>query len=1130
MQMYGGISCYGAVAGSKNAMDESNLTEDRFDKEDAKPRWQGIKSKWQPIIRVQYPFLFASVLAVIVLTVITVWGIRKAVYSDRLANFMANAAKMTDVMEFGVLQNRYAAVPETLGIANVNLKQTIMGKRPPNNPDLVKLLSAIKAVNRASIVYAMNEAGTVVGSTTYADGKSLLGNSYAFRPYFKEAMKGTSFLYAALGITTKKRGLYYSSPVYRSLEKSEQPGDIIGVMVLKLGLSEVDAWLNGLKGPAALVTSRGVVFAGNRKKWMFHATKTNTIVDSMQFSDEDRADLKYLDVNINGQFANLDNKTFAVAGNTLNLKDEYGKWEFIWLQDTSTWFSLWNMALCSAIVGLFYLLLALFFLHQTVRKRAEKGLRESEENYRSIFDSANDALFIQHIETGEIISVNRKMCEMYGYSKEEAAEISVNDISEGIPPYSHSDALEWVRKAVGGAPQLFDWKARHRSGRIFWVEVNLKRAVIGGEKRLLAIVREITSRKQAEQTLAKSLESLKLSESVAGLGYFERNWQNGEGFWSEGFYQLMGETPDDLDCTHAEFMKYVHPDDVKRVGAHIRETLETRTYMDIEFRLVQAGGAIIDIHGKGRNSYDESGKPLSTIGTFLDITKHKKAALALRESEDKYRTILESLEDGYYEVDIDGNFTFFNDSLCEIYGYPKNEMMGRNIRKLTDQETAKRGYSLFNKVYTTGRSEKGFEWSITRKDGTNRVVEATVSLKRNAEGVPRGFRGIVRDISGKHRLEAQLQHAKRMESIGTLAGGIAHNFNNLLMGIQGNASMALLDIDSSNPRRKNLKNIERLVENGAKLTAQLIGYAREGSYEVKPISLNQLVKETSDTFGMTKKEISVHQALSEKLYGINADQGQIEQVLLNLYVNAADAMPEGGDLFLKTMNVTDKDITGKPYKVQSGNYVLLTVRDTGIGMDKETRERIFEPFFTTKGLASGTGLGMASAYGIIKGHGGYIDVDSEVGEGTHFSIYLPATEKVIEEKKVLSDELVKGKGTVLLVDDEEMVLEAGKELLNHLGYEVLLAENGREALELYKKNQDKIDLILLDMVMPVMGGGEAFDRMKEINTNVKVLLSSGYSLEGEAKEILKRGCDAFIQKPFKIEQLSQKLRGILDKK
>ena len=199
-------------------------------------------------------------------------------------------------------------------------------------------------------------------------------------------------------------------------------------------------------------------------------------------------------------------------------------------------------------------------------------------------------------------------------------------------------------------------------------------------------------------------------------------------------------------------------------------------------------------------------------------------------------------------------------------------------------------------------------------------------------------------------------------------------------------------------------------------------------------------------------------------------------------------------------------------------------------MDKETRERIFEPFFTTKGLASATGLGMPSAYGIIKGHGGYIDVDSEKGKGATFNIYLPAIEKMIEQKNVLSDELVKGNGTILLVDDEEMVLEAGKELLDHLGYEVLLAENGREALELYKKNLDKIDLVLLDMVMPVMGGGEAFDRIKEINTNVKVLLSSGYSLEGEAKEILNRGCDAFIQKPFKLEQLSQKLREVLDKK
>jgi two-component system, cell cycle sensor histidine kinase and response regulator CckA len=574
---------------------------------------------------------------------------------------------------------------------------------------------------------------------------------------------------------------------------------------------------------------------------------------------------------------------------------------------------------------------------------------------------------------------------------------------------------------------------------------------------------------------------------------------------------------------------------VEKVGTHFNETgiigsIKKGLISDVEGFCLTKDGSKISVLFSGSVMYDNNGKIQGVICLMSNITEIMRVQEALRESEEKYRTILESMEEGYYEVDLAGNFIFFNDAMCKIRGYSREELMGMSNREYMTEETAKEVFKAFSNVYTTGKPAKNLEWETIRKDGTKGYVETSASLAKNSVGEPIGFRGVVRDISEKQRLEAQLQHAKRMESVGTLAGGIAHNFNNLLMGIQGNASMMLLDIDSSNPRHKNLTNIEKLVENGAKLTAQLIGYAREGSYEVKPTSLNQLVKETSDTFGMTKKEITVHQGLSEKLYGIKADQGQIEQVLLNLYVNAADAMPEGGDLFLKTINVTDKDITGKPYKVQLGNYVLLTVRDTGAGMDKETRERIFEPFFTTKGLASGTGLGMASAYGTVKGHGGYIDVDSEVGKGTTFSIYLPATEKVIEEKEVLSDELVKGEGTVLLVDDEEMVLEAGEELLNHLGYEVLLAENGREALELYKKNQDKIDMVLLDMVMPVMGGGEAFDRMKEINTNVKVLLSSGYSLEGEANEILKRGCDAFIQKPFKLEQLSQKLMKILDKK
>jgi signal transduction histidine kinase len=389
--------------------------------------------------------------------------------------------------------------------------------------------------------------------------------------------------------------------------------------------------------------------------------------------------------------------------------------------------------------------------------------------------------------------------------------------------------------------------------------------------------------------------------------------------------------------------------------------------------------------------------------------------------------------------------------------------------------------------------------------------------------------GVAADITEEKRLKEQLLQAQKMEAIGTLAGGIAHNFNNLLTGVVGNASLLLMDIDSEHPHYENLKNIEKQVKNGSKLTAQLIGFARKGQYEVKPISLNQVVKETSDTFDITRKEIVVHQELDAKLYGIKADQGQLEQTLLNLCVNAADAMPGGGNLFLKTQNVTHKDMTGKPFDPKPGNYTLLTIRDDGAGMDKETMERIFEPFFTTKGLAEGTGLGLASAYGIIKGHGGYIDVDSEKGHGTTFSIYLPSLEEAVKNKKGLPGEIVKGKGSVLLVDDEEMVLNIGEQILEKLGYEVLSAMGGIEALELYEKNQDKIDMVLLDMVMPGMGGGKTYDKMREINSHIKVLLASGYSIEGEAEEILERGCDGFIPKPFSIEELSNKMREILDK-
>jgi len=386
---------------------------------------------------------------------------------------------------------------------------------------------------------------------------------------------------------------------------------------------------------------------------------------------------------------------------------------------------------------------------------------------------------------------------------------------------------------------------------------------------------------------------------------------------------------------------------------------------------------------------------------------------------------------------------------------------------------------------------------------------------------------ILTDVSEQKRMEAQLIQAQKMEAIGTLAGGIAHDFNNLLMVVQGNVSLMLLDVNSAHPHYEMLRMIEKQVLSGSKLTAQLLGYARKGRYALRPIYLNQLVADTSGAFGRTRKNITIHQDLAKNLFTCEADQGQIEQVLMNLFVNAADAMPEGGDLFLRTANVNFSEIKGRGYIPNPGEYVLLTATDTGVGMDSKTIDCIFDPFFTTKELGRGTGLGLASTYGIVKGHGGYIEVESEKGHGTTFKVYLPASAKPVQQAVKPSAPISKAIGTVLLVDDEEVVLDVSEKVLKVLGYKVLVARGGAEAIEIFKKHRDSIDLVLLDIIMPQMGGGEVYDRLREISPEVKVLLSSGYSIDGEASKIMARGCNGFIQKPFDIMQLSQNIRAIL---
>ncbi len=520
--------------------------------------------------------------------------------------------------------------------------------------------------------------------------------------------------------------------------------------------------------------------------------------------------------------------------------------------------------------------------------------------------------------------------------------------------------------------------------------------------------------------------------------------------------------------------------------------------------------------------------------------KHRLADKALRESEAKYRAIVEGLEEGYFEIDLDRNLTFFNDSLCKILGYASGDLMGKNIRTFTAAATIRKLDEIYAQVQQTGESIRVTDYDALGKDGKEIVLELTVSLLRGSNGTPIGFRCVLWDVSEKkeaeaekRKLEIQVQQAQKMESIGTLAGGIAHDFNNILMGIQGNASLMALRTDPSHPGYEKIKNIETYVESGTELTRQLLGFARRGKYHVIATDINDVIQKSASMFGRTKKEIQIQTDLVPDIWTVEVDRGQIEQALLNLYVNAWQAMPDGGNLYLKTENVVlgAEFINSQPYKVEHGDYIKIIVTDTGIGIDKETQTRIFEPFFTTKEMGRGTGLGLASVYGVIKNHGGCINVYSEIAQGTAFTIYLPASRKAVKQApQTVTPTVVTGTGTILLIDDEKMIIAVGHELLEELGYDVLTAQSGQEAIELYRQNADRIDLVIMDMIMPGMGGGETFDRLKAINSNVKVLLSSGYSINGQASEILERGCDGFIQKPFNINQLSEKIQGIITKK
>ena len=542
-----------------------------------------------------------------------------------------------------------------------------------------------------------------------------------------------------------------------------------------------------------------------------------------------------------------------------------------------------------------------------------------------------------------------------------------------------------------------------------------------------------------------------------------------------------------------------------------------------------------------RISEGEKSLQFDTDGTYWEFDQLSQAfntmLVNLKDAEERsrYKELLENVDDAVYLVDADGNVLDANSAAYESLGYDRDQFYRLDLDAVVPEDASARILRQLKDEGGTPNSGKLCLETIHRHCDGGGVPVEIYSRPIFYQG-RRVILNVARDISrrieieeDKKQLEAQLIQAQKMEAIGTLAGGVAHDFNNLLMGIQGRLAMIRMQSGPDKNHAKHVDAIERTVMSAADLTRQLLGFARKGKYEIKTIPTNILVEDSTKMFIRTRKEINLKLALDENVWPVNVDRNQIEQVLINLYVNAWQAMPQGGDLSIQTLNMHLDESFCRPFEVSGGDYVKITVTDTGVGMDEQTMARIFEPFFTTKGVGKGTGLGLASAYGIVRNHKGIIQVESEPGQGTIFSLYLPAhTADVSVEASAEPKRLPRWEGAVLLADDDEEALLAEALMLKEMGFEVVEACSGLEAVHIYREDPERFCLVILDMIMPGMSGKDAYERIKSIRPTVKVLLISGYGQNLQVEEIMERGCNACLQKPFEVRSLAAKIQGLLD--
>ncbi len=516
-----------------------------------------------------------------------------------------------------------------------------------------------------------------------------------------------------------------------------------------------------------------------------------------------------------------------------------------------------------------------------------------------------------------------------------------------------------------------------------------------------------------------------------------------------------------------------------------------------------------------------NGKPLGFLFTLRDVTTTLRAERALRHSEERFKSLSENAPVVIFTLDNNGIITYINRAWQNTLGHPLRNVIHQPFAHFVSPEDNAHCLEMFAQLTSGQHTQTEANIYMSHQDGAMRLLNTSITTNSDAEGRIIGIIGMAKDVTTERRLQNQLTQSQKMQAVGTLAGGLAHDFNNLLMGMQANISMMRREIEPDTALLEKLNRIDDQIHNGVTLARQLLGYAHKSKHSIGPLEINPLIEDALHVVQRAKKNITIENYFPDKPIQIKADKGQIELVLLNLFLNAVDAMPEGGKLRVDSHLISSADLLRRWPQVAPHPYLEITVTDTGVGMDDDTRTQIFEPFFTTKPKGQGTGLGLATVYGTVQSHDGYIQVDSQPGKGATFRLLFPVLSPIERSRCREKDALaVAASGAkILLVEDEALILNYCSEMIQSLGHQVLTADSGQQAVKIYKDHIDNIDLVILDMIMPGMDGWQTYKSLKTLNSQVRVIVTSGHADDDRIEAILTQGRNGSLKKPYTISEL-----------